>query len=114
MYTRVIGKRIKHIISERIPSSGASTDWDNTRLNSTSLCSIVGHVTKPLGTNFDCTIAATTGAIYVLPEGLVEPTSTNAFLIEEGAVLEFTVKTRVALKGYTTNSKYQAVVWSWD
>lgn len=112
MYTRNIYKQVRHIISEQIPSSGASTDYDTSLLNTTSLCSISGWTTRALGQNFQCTIEATTGAIYVLPEATVEPTSSNSFKIAEDGILDIRVKNHLGLKGDSTTAKFQAIVWS--
>ena len=112
MYTRVINKQIRHIVAEQIPSSGASTDWNTSLLNTTSLCSIAGWTTRALGQNFQVTIEATTGAIYVLPESTAEPTSSNAFKLSEDSVLDLRVKNFLGLKGDSTTAKFQAIVWS--
>lgn len=112
MYNREIFKQIKHIVSERLPSSGASTDWDNSILNTTTLCGITGWTTRSLGQNFQVTITATTGKIYAVPESTVEPTSTNAFTIDEGGILDIRIKNFLSLKGNSTTAKYQAIVWT--
>lgn len=112
MYTRSIFKQVRHIVEEQIPSSGTSTDWDSTILNATSLCSVTGWTTRSLGQNFQVTIEATTGAIYVCPESTVEPTSSNSFKVSEDGILDIRVKNFLGLKGDSTTAKFQALVWS--
>lgn len=112
MYTRDIYKTIRHIIPETVASTATSTDYKSNLLNSTTVCNITGSTTRSFGRNFSVTIEATTGAIYILPEVDAEPTSTCAFKIPEGGLLDLKIKDLASIKGDSTTAKFQAIVWS--
>ena len=112
MYTKNMFKKIRSIIPETIASSD-STSVNRALLNTTSLCGITGSTTKTLGQNFNVTIVATTGAIYVCPEmpsGTV-PTSATAFKIPEGGVLDVKIENFLAVRGDSTTAAFEAIVW---
>lgn len=113
MFNRPMFKRIRHIFPETLASTAASTDYKT--LSSTELCNITGYTTRFLGSNYYCTIECTTGALYVRPSTDTEaPTSTNAFKVSEGGVLDLCVKGKLNIGGDSTTAKYQGIVWGDD
>lgn len=104
-------KKIISIVPETVASTGASTDYKVGTISSTRLRSVVGSTTRIWGQNFQVTIEATTGAIYILPGENVEPTSVNAFKLSEGGVIDIKVETFLAIKGDSTTAQFQAIVW---
>ncbi len=110
MFNRNAFKYIRSIVPEAVVSTD-STSYNATKLHTTSLCSAAGYTTRPFGQNFSVTIEATTGAIYILPDQLVEPTSANAFKIPEGGIVDLKVRNYLSVKGDSTTAKYQAIIW---
>jgi hypothetical protein len=104
-------RRIRSIVTERVISTGASTDYKLTIINSSNICTVPGNTTRSFGTNYDVTIEATSGAVYILPESTAEPTSNNAFKIPEGGILDLKVKSFLSIKGDSTTAKMQAIIW---
>ncbi len=111
MYTRSMYKRIRSILGNTIASIGTTAAFNSSSLNSTSLCSITGWTTRPFGNNFTMTLYCSTGSVYVVPESTVEPTSTNAFLLEEGESIDLKVSNFLSVKGSSTTAAFQAIVW---
>ena len=85
-------------------------------MSSTVFCNITGTTTKVLGLNFQCTVEATTGAVYIWPssDDAEAPTTDRAFKISEGGVLDVKVHKRLNIGGDSTTAKFQAIVWSDD
>lgn len=110
MYNRNIYKYVRGVIPETRVSTD-STSYNTALLNSSSLCSIAGFTTKPYGTNFECTIECTTGALYILPEAAVEPTSSNSYYLSEGEILDIRIKSKLGIKGNSTTAGFQAIIW---
>ena len=111
MYTKSTFKRIRHMLCETLASTD-STTVNRASLNSTTLCGL--STTTILGCNFDVTIKATTGAIYIIPDSLTVPTSSNSWKVSEGNTIDIRVPTYIGIRGDSTTAKFQAIVWGID
>ncbi len=111
MYTRPMFKRIIAIVPETLGSTAASTDYKIGLISSTCLQTIPGSSLRAWGENFEVTVEATSGNIYIRPDDAVEPTSLNAYKLHEGNSIDIKVKSFLSIKGDSTTAKLQAIVW---
>ena len=89
-------KKVFSISPETIIGSTAATIWTSTAFLQ--------------GQNWDMTIQATTGAIY-LATNTTAPTSTNTFKLAEGDALDIKVEDYISMVGDSTTAAVQAIIW---
>lgn len=111
MYVRPKFKRIKSIIAETVASTGTSTNYNSSSINTTSLCNVPGSTLLPFGQNFECTVECTTGVLFILADNPIQPTSLNGFKMIEGGVLDVQVENYLNIRGESTTAKFQAIIW---
>lgn len=111
MYTRQMFRRIRSVIPDQVACVGTSTNFVST-IQSTSVCNVTGYTTHTYGTNFDITIFASTGNLWILPESTSLPVAANnAILLKEGDNISFKAKSKVSIGGDSTTSKFHAIIW---
>jgi len=116
MYNKECFKYARMVIPEKLCSTD-STSCDRASLNSTTSSTTYSATlaSQIIGSPFECTIAATTGAIYIYPDTPTTTfvaTSSNSFKLGEGEVIDLKVKNYMTLRGDSTTAKYQAIIWS--
>jgi len=94
-YVRPIYRRMKAIVFENVASTAAG--------------SVDTLGSSVYGANFDITVHASTGTIFVNP--LAAATTTNGFKLIEGQSLDLKVLSALSIIGDSTTAAYQAVVW---
>lgn len=102
MYIKQSFLRMKSIIPETAPSTTASV------ANDTLLT--YDSATYSIGSNFLCTLVATTGNIWINPLGTA---TTNSFKLAEGDSINLQVPGEgvLSLISDTTTAKIQAIIW---
>lgn len=98
IHNRPMFRRVKAIIFESVASTAAG-----------SVDTISSTLSTAIGANFDITIHATTGVIYINP--LAAATTTNGFRVDEDQSLDLKVASALSIIGDSTTAAYQAIIW---
>lgn len=113
-YTRNIFRLARFLVIETVSLSTTATAvtlataTDSTATNSSLISQIESTSVRPVGTNFDITIAATTGDSFINTYGTA---TTNSFKLHEGDTLDIKVKDTLSVIGNSTSAKLQGIIW---
>jgi len=103
MYTRPMFKRIIGAVAEAAPSTTANV-INKALVNSTTL----SYAARAIGNNFNVTIQATTGSIFLYPDSTL---LTQVYKLHEKESIDLRAVNFVGLLGGSTTAKAQAVFW---
>ena len=93
-YTRPMLRFARNVIGETVASTSPSA--------------VSSLDSSDYGENFNCTITASTGNIWINPIGTA---TTNSFKLHEGDVIDLTVKNRLSVVSNSSDAKFQGFIW---